>query len=176
MLQNIAKENYDEARELRGLFEKQLRELYWAESIMLPMLDETIENSFSHDLIALVDAHRITTAVHIFRLEKIFELIGLSPEKLAYEGVQCLIDEAQNISGLIKQGVVRDAAIIAILQKIKHYEIACYGTMRAYSIALREEDVVTLLEETLTEEKEVDMAFSHIAESHINIEAADKEI
>lgn len=176
MFQNIAKEKYDEARELRGLFEKQLKELYWAEGIMLPMLDETIYNASSPDLIAQLEVHRITTAGHIFRIEKIFELIGLTPEKLTYEGVQCLIDEAQNMPGLIKQGVVRDAAIIAILQKIKHYEIACYGTMRAYSLALREEDVVTLLEQTLMEEKEADLAFSHIAESHINIEAADKEI
>jgi len=93
-----------------------------------------------------------------------------------YEAVKCLIKEAEAFIYNAKRGVVRDAGIIAVLQKIKHYEIACYGTMRAYSIALREEDVVVLLEETLTEEKEVDMAFSHIAESHINIEAADKEI
>lgn len=176
MHQNIPKEKYDEASELRGLFEKQLKELYWAEGIMLPMLDETIVNSFSSDLKKELQAHRTTTAGHIFRLEKIFELIGLAPQKLAYEGIQCLIDEAQNVAGIIKQGVVRDAAIIAILQKIKHYEIACYGTMKAYGLALKEEDVILLLEQTLTEEKEADLALSHIAESHINIEAADKEI
>lgn len=80
-----------------------------------------------------------------------------------------LIDNTQ-------RGVVRDAGIIAVLQKIKHYEIACYGTMRAYAIALREEQAVTLLEETLEEEKDVDLQLSNIAESHINIEAADREI
>ena len=81
------------------------------------------------------------------------------------------VDRAQT-----REGVVRDAALIAVLQKIKHYEIACYGTMRAFAIALREEDAIVLLERTLHEEKEADLALSHIAESHINIEAADKEI
>ena len=75
-----------------------------------------------------------------------------------------------------KRGVVRDAGIISVLQKIKHYEISCYGTMRAHALALREEDAVALLELSLNEEKEADLQLSKIAESHINTEAADKEI
>lgn len=176
MLQNIAKENIDQARELRGLFEKQLKELYWAEGVMIPMLNDTIQNASSKDLITVLEKHRVDTINHISRLDKIFKAIGIDAEILINEAVSCFIIEAEDVSVLIRQGVVRDAAIIAILQKIKHYEIACYGTMRAYAIALREEDVVVLLEQTLEEEKEADLALSYIAESHINIEAADKEI
>jgi ferritin-like metal-binding protein YciE len=176
MLQNIAHQNSDEARELRGLFEKQLKELYWAESAMAPMLGDTAAKSTSKDLIFVLEKHKPEIHEHIVRLEKIFSAIGIKIASLPYEAIECLIEEARKITLSIKPGVVRDAAIIAILQKIKHYEIACYGTMRAFAIALREEDVVTLLEETLEEEKEADLALSYIAESHINIEAADKEI
>ena len=176
MLQNIARHNIDEAHELRGLFEKQLKELYWAENAMVPMLGITITNSTSKDLIGVLQSQQIEIVSHLSRLEKIFDAIGIESESLPYKAVECFINEAEDITGHIKPGVVRDAAIIAILQKIKHHEIACYGTMRAYAIALREEDVVMLLEQTLAEEKQGDLALSHIAESHINIEAADKEI
>jgi ferritin-like metal-binding protein YciE len=176
MLQNIGHQNTDEARELRGLFEKQLKELYWAEGAMATMLGNATLKSTAKDLIITLEKHRIETLNHLSRLEKIFTAIGINSEPLAYKAMECLIEEAVTIAEHIKAGVVRDAAIIAILQKIKHYEIACYGTMRAYAIALREEDVVTLLEQTLEEEKQADLALSYIAESHINIEAADKEI
>lgn len=176
MLQNIARRNIDEAGELRGLFEKQLKELYRAEDAMIAMLGETIANGTSKDLVELLEQHRLETVNHMSRLDKIFYDIGIPPEGKPYASTEYLINEAKDITLHIKPGVVRDAAIIAILQKIKHYEIACYGTMRAYALALREEDVVTLLEETLNEEKAADLALSHIAESHINIEAADKEI
>lgn len=176
MLQNIAHNSYNEARELRGLFEKQLKEVYWAETTMESILDKAVLCSVSKDLITILQKHLIETLNHKSRLDKIFEAIGIAPSLSPYEAMKCMIDEVGYIINHIKAGVVRDAAIIAVLQKIKHYEIACYGTMRAHAIALREEDVVTLLEQTLEEEKNADLSLSHIAESHINIEAADKEI
>ncbi|TRW25142.1 DUF892 family protein [Flavobacterium zepuense] len=176
MLANTVKEEYSEARELRGLFEKQLKELYWAEGIMADMLADVVAEASSKDLVALLENHLDETNHHIVRLERIFESIGIPAEELPYEAVSCLIKEAESFIDNSMQGVVRDAGLIAVLQKIKHYEIACYGTMRAYALALREEDVVVLLEQTLEEEKGADLLMSAIAESHINIEAADKEI
>jgi len=176
MIQNIPKKNNFQAHELRALFEKQLKELYWAEETMISILKNCIADVSSKDLTEVIKTHRIETNNHLIRLENIFMAIGITPEIKIYKALQCLFDEANSINNLIPQGVVRDAAIIAILQKIKHYEIACYGTMRAYAIALREEDIILLLEETLKEEKDTDLALSYIAESHINIEAADKEI
>ena len=176
MQTHIAKDNYNEARELRGLFEKQLKELYWAEGVMVNMLNGIIIQAFSKDLVSVLQNHVVETQGHISRLEKIFEAIGIGAEQQVYEAVECLIKDAECFIHATRQGVVRDAGIIALLQKIKHYEIACYGTMRAYAIALREEDVIILLEQTLQEEKGADLLLSSIAESHINIEAADKEI
>ncbi|MDV6168766.1 DUF892 family protein [Flavobacterium sp. DG1-102-2] len=176
MIQNTAKHNFDEYGELRGLFEKQLKELLWAEDIMMFMLKDITAHAYSTDLQKLLHKLEGTTSGHLRRLEKIFYLIGVPEEAIAYDALQCFIDEVNMVYVDVKQGVVSDAALIAALQKIKHYEIACYGTMRAYAIALREEEVVLLLEQTLSEEKEADLALSVIAESHINIEAADKEI
>ena len=176
MLSNIAKQDNSEARELRGLFEHSLKELYWTENVMIPMLGHSIIVASSKDLVALLERHRILTITHVQRLERIFEIIGLDAREIKSDSLQCLIDEAENLEGQTKRGVVRDAALIAVLQKIKHHEIACYGTIRAFAIALREEEAVTLFEQTLEEEKTNDLALTHIAESHINIEAADKEI
>ena len=172
----IAKEEYNDASELRGLFEKQLKELYWAEGIMQNMLNGIIEQSFSKDLIAILQKHSNDTVVHLSRLDQVFRSIGVPAEPLVYDAVKCLIKDADNFIGQTRKGVVRDAGVIALLQKLKHHEIACYGTMRAYAIALREEDVVMLFEQTLIEEKGIDLLLTSIAESHINIEAADKEI
>jgi ferritin-like metal-binding protein YciE len=176
MLSNIAKQESNEAQELRGLFEHSLKELYWIENVMMPMLGHSIIIASSKDLVALLESHRILTITHVQRLEKVFDIIGLNPREIRSDSLQCLIDEAENLEGQTKHGVVRDAALIAVLQKIKHHEIACYGTMRAFAIALREESAVTLLEQTLQEEKDNDLALTYIAGSHINIEAADKEI
>jgi ferritin-like metal-binding protein YciE len=175
MLLNIAKYNSDEAHELRALFEKQLKELYWAEKVMVAKVTGIIADTMSKDLVMALEKHLLETIAHLQRLEQIFSITGIHAEVLEYEAVKCLIKEAEDLIMQTKRGVVRDAGIIAVLQKIEHYEIACYGTMRAYAIALREEEAVTLLEYTLEEEKAADLALSEIAESHINTEAADKE-
>jgi ferritin-like metal-binding protein YciE len=176
MLTNTPKEEYNETRELRGLFEQQLKELYWAERVMPDMLRGIIHQCYSKDLIALLKNHREETLGHVVRLDKIFASIGIEAEAEPYEAIKCFVEELEGFIASTRLGVVRDAAIIAVLQKVKHYEIACYGTMRAYALALREENVVVLLEQTLEEEKGADLLMSAIAESHINIEAADKEI
>jgi len=176
MLSNIAKSQSDEAGELRGLFEKQLKELYWAEQTMVHSLNSLLADVYSNDLASALKKHLGESLSHVNRLEKIFGIAGIEPEMQKYDAVQCLIKEVEDLVGSSKKGVVRDAGLIAVLQKVEHYEIACYGTMRAHAIALREEEAITLLEMTLQEEKEADLVLSSIAESHINTEAADKEI
>ncbi|RZJ76247.1 MAG: DUF892 family protein [Flavobacterium sp.] len=176
MISTVTRDHHEEAQELRALFENQLRELYWAEQVMVKTLAGVISNATSKDLVAALENHTVQTMHHSLRLEKIFGITGITPESEKYEALSCLMKDAEEFIQSTRRGVVRDAGIIAVLQKIKHYEIACYGTMRAYALALREEEAVTLLEETLAEEKEADLILSGIAESHINVEAADREI
>lgn len=176
MLSNIARPYNDEARELRALFEKQLKELYWAEHMMAARIPGIVESCFSKDLISALSDHISTTANHAARLKDIFNISGIEPEETLYEAIICLFKEADELIDGTRRGVVRDAGLISVLQKVKHYEIACYGTMRAHAIALREEEAILLLEATLQEEKDFDLILSSIAESHINTEAADKEV
>lgn len=176
MLTSIVKYSTNESRELRALFEKQLKELYWAEKIMIPLLATTVASAVSSDLIEVLAGHALETTIQKTRLEKIFNDIGIEAEAKSYEAMQCFMNEIEALISHTKKGVVRDAGLISILQKMKHYEIACYGTMRSFALALREEEVVLLLEETLEEEKITDLVLTKIAEAHINIEAADKEI
>ena len=176
MLSNIAKDHHDEARELRTLFEKQLKELYWAEHQMVARLPDIVQECISKDLRVALENHIEETKGHAIRLNKIFKIAGIEAEMLMYDALNCLFKETEDLIHNTRKGVVRDAGIISVLQKVKHYEIACYGTMKAHAIALREEDAVTLLEITLQEEKDIDLVLSSIAESHINTEAADKEV
>jgi len=176
MLTTIAKDHHNEATELRGLFEIQLKQLYWAEDAIVKLLTGIISQVYSNDLVKLLNNHVNQTIGHTGRLDNIFTAIGLPAEAAPYDALKCLIKEAEALIQGTNRGVVRDAGIIAVLQKIKHYEIACYGTMRAYALALREEDVVVFLEQTLEEEKGIDLLLTNVAEQHINIEAADKEI
>ena len=176
MLQNIAHQSSNEAQELRSLFEKLLKEIYWTTDVLLSVYMDMKKNSTSKDLITLIENNEKETSEHRLVILKIFESTGIKAKALFYKAIECFIKEASDLEKYTKRGVVRDAAIIAILQKIKHFEIACYGTLRAYAIALREEQILVLFEEMLKNIKQVDLDLSHIAESHINIEAADKEI
>ena len=86
-----------------------------------------------------------------------------------------LIKEGQEIMETTEDGVVRDAGIIAAGQKVEHYEIATYGTMRAFAKILGQNEIMNLLEQTLNEEKRADEKLTEVAESSINLEAADKD-
>lgn len=176
MITIVVKEQRDEARQLRELYEQQLRELYWSERNMVRMLSDISENASSADLLSTIGMVMQSTVLQAGRLEQLFLIAGLPAETAKSNAAECLMKEGEALMIQTKRGVVRDAGIISVMQKIKHYEIACYGTMRAYAIALREEEAVTLLEESLNEEKLADHALTAIAESHINTEAADKEI
>ena len=101
-----------------------------------------------------------------------FEYIGTKAQAKKCEAMEGLIKEAEEIMESTEKGVVRDAGIISAGQKVEHYEIATYGTLRTFAKILGEDDAVSLLEEILNEEKEADEKLTEVAESSINIEAA----
>jgi len=102
----------------------------------------------------------------------VFEYIGTKAQAKKCEAMEGLIKEAEEIMESTEKGVLRDAGIISAGQKVEHYEIATYGTLRAFAKILGEDDAVSLLEEILNEEKEADEKLTEVAESSINIEAA----
>ena len=169
------KPNSEAAQDLRELFEAQLKDIYWAEKALIKALPKMARQATSEELAAGLTDHLEETRGQIVRLEKVFELLGKKAQAKKCEAMEGLIKEGEGIMEETAQGPVRDAGIIAAAQKVEHYEIASYGTLAAFATLLGEEEVAGLLQETLEEEKAADMKLTEVAESAINLEAAEEE-
>ena len=167
------KSNSDVASGLRELFVDELKDIYWAEKALVKAIPKMIENATSKDLIKALKNHLEETNSQVTRLESVFKSIGEKAEAKKCEAMAGLTKEAEEIMESTEKGVVRDAGIISAAQKVEHYEIASYGTLRTFAQTLGENEAMSLLQETLDEEKGTDVKLTEIAEAHINAEAAD---
>lgn len=157
---------------LRQLLEDQLKDIYWAENAISKAMPDIAEMVDSQELVDALNEHLEETLQQVTRLEDVFEVLDLKVAGEKCEAMEGLLREADDIVDELDQGPVRDAGIIAACQKIEHYEIATYGTLRAFANILGEYEAASLLEETLEEEKNADLKLTDLAESIINIEAA----
>ena len=157
---------------LRKLLEDQLKDIYWAEKAIIKAMPEMVDKVESQELADVLNEHQEQTIQQVTRLENVFEILDMKAQGEKCEAMEGLLEEADDIVGDLDEGPVRDAGIIAAVQKIEHYEIASYGTLRTFANTLGEYEAGSLLEETLDEEKEADLKLTDIAESIINIEAA----
>ena len=163
------------AQGLRDLFIDELKDIYWAEKELTTALPKMIKSAASKTLVDALQGHLNETKEQISRLERVFSSVGEKVEAKKCEAIVGLIKEAEEIMDETEKGVVRDAGIILGGQKIEHYEIATYGTLLSFAKILGEDKAAELLEETLNEEREADDILSEIAESSVNLEAADKD-
>jgi len=120
------------------------------------------------------EEHLEQTKGHVQRLEKIFQALGESPKGKKCKGMEGLIEEGSEVMEENYEGSVLDAALIGAAQRVEHYEIAGYGTVRSMAETLGESNHVSLLEETLEEEKETDEKLSELA-AEINTTANARE-
>lgn len=160
---------------LRELFMMELKDIYWAEKALTKALPKMAKKATNEELIAAIDDHLTVTQGQVERLEQVFDAIGEKAVAKKCEAMAGLIEEAEELMKETEAGMVRDAAIISAAQKVEHYEIASYGTLVAFASTLGEEKAVSLLAQTLDEEKETDQLLSQIAETGINVEAAEAE-
>ena len=165
----------DAARGLRDLLEDELKDIYWAEKALTKAIPKMIKNATSSELQTALKEHLAVTQQQVTRLEQVFESIGAKAAAKKCEAMDGLIREAEDIMESTEEGAVRDAGIISAGQKVEHYEIATYGTLRTFATILKEEEAASLLEETLKEEKGADEKLTEVAESSINIEAAGED-
>lgn len=164
-----------QSSQLMKLFEAELKDIYWAEKALTNAIPKMIEKASSQHLVEALENHLKETTEQVKRVEDIFNIIGKNAEAETCEAMQGLIDEAEQIMEESEEGPMRDAGIIAAAQKVEHYEIASYGTLRQFADTLDLQDVSALLDATLEEEKMADVTLSRVAVSTINIEASEEK-
>ncbi|MGE3818902.1 MAG: ferritin-like domain-containing protein [Isosphaeraceae bacterium] len=156
---------------LRDLLVEQLQDLYDAENRITKALPKMAKAATAPELKAAFEKHLAETEDQITRLERVFETLGEKARKKTCLAIKGLIEEGEETIKANAEPEVRDAALIAAAQRVEHYEIAGYGTVRSYAKLLKEKDVLKLLNETMAEEVSTDKALSELAESTINVQA-----
>lgn len=157
---------------LYKLFEDELKDIYWAEKALTKAIPQMIKKASSEELKEALQNHLEETEGHVERAEKVFQLVGKEPRAKKCEAMDGLIREAKEIIEDTDEGFMRDAGIISAAQKVEHYEIASYGTLRTFAEVLGLNDVVDLLNQTLEEEKAADSTLTDVAYNAINEGAA----
>jgi len=160
-------------KSMNDLFEHQLRDIYYAENQIVKALPKMIDKASSSELRDGFSQHLEQTRTHVARLEQVFEMQDLTPEGVDCPAIDGIIEEADDISGEVSDKRVLDAALIAAAQAVEHYEITRYGTLIAWARELGRSDCVSLLEKTLEEEKATDEKLSKLAETNVNLKAAE---
>lgn len=156
---------------LKTLLEEELKDIYSAEKQLLKALPKMMKKASSSELKNALEEHFDVTQSQIERLEEVFETLGKAAKAKTCKAMQGLIEEATEIMEEDASEAVMDAGIIAAAQKVEHYEIASYGTVRTWARLVGEEQAAELLQETLDEEGEADKRLTELAESFVNPEA-----
>ena len=156
---------------LRKLFVEELRDLYSAENQLVKALPKMARGASSQELKQALEDHLEQTQGQVERLEEVFEQLDETPRGKTCKAMKGLVEEGSEILEEDGEHSVLDAGIIAAAQKVEHYEIASYGTLRAWAGLLGENEAAELLQETLDEEKETDENLTELAVSCINLDA-----
>jgi ferritin-like metal-binding protein YciE len=159
-----------EHQALKELYIDELKDIYNAENQLVKALPKMAKAATSDELRTGFEEHLEQTRGHVQRLEQIFKELGEKPSGKKCKGMEGLVAEGQEMMGEDFEDDVMDAALISAAQRVEHYEIAAYGTVRTYAELLGEDTAVQLLEQTLEEEKETDQKLTDMA-SEINVKA-----
>jgi ferritin-like metal-binding protein YciE len=155
---------------LRELYVDELKDLYSAETQITKALPKMAKAASNKQLKSAFESHLEETKQHVTRLEQIFAEMDESPKGKTCEGMKGLLKEGDELMHEDADPEVMDAGLISAAQRVEHYEMAGYGTVRTYAELLGEENAMQLLEETLKEEKAADTKLSKVA-NKINVEA-----
>jgi len=160
---------------LKTLFKDELKDIYWAEKHLAKALPKFAKSATSDELRAAFEQHLSETENQIARLEQVFELLGTKAAGKKCEAMEGLVEEGKGMLEETEDGsMTRDAALISSAQKIEHYEIASYGTLRTLANTIGLKEAADLLSQTLEEEKSTDHKLTQIAENFVN-QAASSE-
>ena len=155
---------------LKELYLDELKDLYNAENQLVKALPKLAKAAASEELRAGFEEHLEQTRGHVSRLEQIFKSLGENPKGKKCKGMEGLVEEGSEIIDEDFDDRVKDAGLIGAAQRVEHYEIAAYGTVKTFADTLGHTEHVSLLEETLEEEKETDAKLTDLAKK-INMQA-----
>lgn len=162
-----------ENSEFHEFFVDELKDIYWAEKHLVKALPKMKKAATSPELANAFEKHTEETNTHIATLEQVFSLLEEKPQAKKCDAMDGLLKEADGIIEDTDAGtMIRDAGLILAAQKVEHYEIATYGTLVVFAQNMGHTKVAELLQFTLDNEKETDVALTEVAESFINEEAA----
>ena len=156
---------------LQKLYTDELRDLYNAENQLLKALPKMAKAASSEELKEAFEKHLEQTKGHVERLEQVFEELGEKPKGKTCRAMKGLIEEGSEILEEDGEESVLDAGIIVAAQKVEHYEIAGYGSVRTLAHLLGKDKSAELLQTTLDEESETNEILNKLAESVVNPEA-----
>lgn len=157
------------SEQLQDFFEDGLKDLYWAEKKLVKSIPKMIKNASSPELVDALKSHLQETEGQVQRLEDVFASIDTKPVAKKCDAMEGLVKEAEGIMEECDPGGMMDAGIIAAAQKVEHYEIASYGTLAAYAGILGHVEAVSLLNQTLEEEKAADDKLTEVTGSAVQL-------
>ncbi|HEY6826120.1 MAG TPA: ferritin-like domain-containing protein [Gemmatimonadaceae bacterium] len=156
---------------LQDIYVEQLKDLYSAENQILKALPKMAEAATHAELRSAFEDHEVQTRTHVERLEKIFTQLGEKPGGHKCKGMEGLLAEGDELLEEHEESEALDAAMIAAAQRVEHYEIAGYGSVRTFANMLGLSDQADLLQRTLDEEGDTDKKLTGLAETVVNIDA-----
>jgi ferritin-like metal-binding protein YciE len=145
------------------LFIEELKDLYSAEGQITKTLPKLVEAASSMELKSAFEHHLRETECQIERLDKAFKILGAKPKSKTCDGMKGILSEGAEMLHETAAGDIRDVALISAAQRVEHYEMAAYGTVRAYAQNLDQPQIVELLQQTLEEEKAADKMLTEIS-------------
>ncbi|GAA3956574.1 ferritin-like domain-containing protein [Pedobacter ginsengiterrae] len=164
-----------EPSEFHEFLVDELKDIYWAEKHLVKALPKMKKASTSPELAAAFEKHTQETQTHIDTLEQVFALLEEKPAAKKCDAMAGLLEEADGIISDTDSGsMIRDAGLILAAQKVEHYEIATYGTLKVFAENMDRTDVADLLGQTLENEKATDVALTECAVSFVNQAAAEE--
>ena len=156
---------------LQKLYIEELRDLYNAENQLVKALPKMAKHASHQELKQAFEGHLEQTKEHVERLDEIFKRLDERPTGKTCKGMKGLIEEGSEILEKDGDASVLDAALIGAAQRVEHYEIAGYGTVRTFANMLGENEATELLQQKLDEEGDADKLLTELAESVVNVEA-----
>ncbi|HYE61934.1 MAG TPA: ferritin-like domain-containing protein [Phycisphaerales bacterium] len=153
---------------LSDLYIAELQDVYNAERQLLKALPKLAKSAQTTELKNAIQEHLEVTQNHVTRLEKILNDLNERPGGEVCEAMQGLVAEGEEVMKADGEDAVRDAGLIMAAQKVEHYEIASYGSLKEFAHLLNREQDAALLEQTLEEEKQADLKLTQLAEQVVN--------